>query len=183
MRWAVIGGFSEERQDSRANLRRGLQETKHAMVVVMGIWTRIIRKHLQKSLKFPPSPRNSLYKNRKSCIELIRNCGRYLGIQCHLYKIPAKWVSHCPTPVQWPHTGLGKWANSLVPNSSCRKINITWVNESSLLKFATNERTSSAPSKHLDAAWWASNPSGNIWVPAKRENCVASKYDFAKLLQ
>ena len=105
--------FLEETQDFRASLRRGLQEIKHKMEGVMGPWTGVKDKHLQKSLKLPPPPHNSLSKNRKESTGLIRNRSRHLGVQCHLYKTPAKWPSHWPTPVQWPHTGLGKWANKL----------------------------------------------------------------------
>lgn len=60
VRWEAIGGFLiEEWHAPRANLRRGLQETKCEMVAVV-TWTRMRRKHLQKGLKFPPSPLNGL---------------------------------------------------------------------------------------------------------------------------
>lgn len=113
LRWAVMSGFLEETQDFRASLRRGLQEIKHEMEGVMGPWPGVTGKHLQKSLKLPPPPHNSLSKSRKESTGLIRNRSRHLGVQCHLYKTPAKWLSHWPTPVQWPLTGLGKWANKL----------------------------------------------------------------------
>lgn len=103
-----MSGFLGERQDFRASLPRGLQEIKHEMEGVMGPWTGVTGKHLQKSLKLPPPPHSSLSKKRKESIRRIRNRSRHLGVQCHLHKTPAKRLSHWPTPVQWPPHRTGK---------------------------------------------------------------------------